>query len=231
MKKGRDNNRIKTVFFVIFIVVTIVLTIVLIPVIKMIMTQQGRIMLKNKVESFGAFGPVAFLAIQIIQVIVALIPGEPIEILGGVLFGGIGGFLLCMLGNVIGMVTIFYIVRGLGQSFVKKVVDSKAMSKLKIMNDEKKLEVLVFILFLIPGTPKDTLTYLVPLTKIKTAKYFIYATIARIPSVISSTVIGENIGAGNMIISIIILVITGAIGIVGITLNDKIVDKIHSKHK
>lgn len=231
MKERKDKNKVRTVFFIIFIAVTIILTIVLIPVIKLIMTPEGRALLKVKVESFGAFGPVAFLAIQIIQVVVALIPGEPIEILGGVLFGGIGGFLLCMIGNIIGMITVFYIVRGLGKSFVQKVVDSKAMSKLKIMNDEKKLELLVFVLFLIPGTPKDSFTYLVPLTRINPVKYFIYASIARIPSVISSTILGDSIVGGKLVLSIVILVITGAIGVLGIMFNDKIVGKIHNEHK
>ena len=128
-----------------------------------------------------------FVLIQICQIVVAFIPGEPIEIISGMLFGSMMGFFLCMIGIVIGTVLVFYLVRWLGEPLVSAFVNSEKLKKYKILNDEKRLESLVFILFLIPGTPKDVLTYLVPLTKIRPKKYFVYSSIARIPSVIVIT--------------------------------------------
>ena len=229
MRVRVSKATLKTIFFVVFIAIAIALTIFLIPVVQMLRTEEGRIQLEQHVKSYGALGPLIFICLQTIQIIIAIIPGEPIEILGGVLFGYLGGFILCMGGIVIGTVLVYYFVNIFGTSLVDKVVGSKTMQKFKILNDEKRLELLIFVLFLIPGTPKDTLTYLVPLTKIKPTKYFLYSTLARIPSVISSNIVGHNIGEGNVLISIIIFIVTLVIGLFGILYKDKIVDKTHKK--
>lgn len=229
MQKQNKKNTIKTIFLIIFLLAVIGMTIFMIPIIKMLPTTEGRQRLKELVESFGAWGEVAFLGIQITQVIIAFIPGEPIEIIGGMLFGTFGGLLLCLAGTLIGTVLIFYLVKWLGQSLVSVFVENEKLKKYKILNDEKRLETVVFILFLIPGTPKDALTYLVPLTKIKPSKYFILATIARIPSVISSTLVGSNIGKGNWLMSIIIFAATAAIGLVGILYNNRFISQKEQK--
>lgn len=226
MQKFDRNHFIKIIMLVIFFVVMAVVAVLTIPFVKMLMTPEGRIQIQKFVESFGVFGILIFIGFQAIQVIVALIPGEPFEIIGGVLYGTFGGFALCLIGILLGTVAVFYLVKWIGQPLVSSVCDNKKISRLKILNDEKKLETLVFILFLVPGTPKDILTYVVPLTKIKPSKYFIYSTIARIPSVISSTLVGSNIEKGNWISSGVIFLVTAAIGLVGIMYNDKIVNNI-----
>ena len=73
----------------------------------MLPTPEGRLALKEHVESFGVYGILIFIGIQILQIIIAFIPGEPIEIIGGMLFGGVGGFFLCMIGIVIGTILVF----------------------------------------------------------------------------------------------------------------------------
>lgn len=226
----QKKDWIKYIGIIIFLIVMIGITIFLIPVIKMLRTKKGRLRLKELVESFGAFGPLLFIALQVVQVVIAFIPGEPIEIIGGMLFGGLFGFLCCLIGVLLGTILIFYLVKWIGQPLVNAFVNSEKLSKYKILNDEKRLEALVFILFFIPGTPKDALTYLVPLTKIKPSKYFIYSTVARIPSIILSTFVGANIGDGNWGLSIAIFVITALIGFVGIMYNEKIVTNIKQKH-
>ncbi len=229
MSNNEDKKWAKYIGIIIFLIVMIGITIFLIPVIKMLPTEEGRTKLKGIVESYGAFGPLMFILLQVVQVVIAIIPGEPIEIIGGMLFGGFYGYLLCMAGVLIGTVFIFYLVKWIGQPLVSAFVNSEKLSKYKILNDEKRLETLVFILFFIPGTPKDALTYLIPLTKIKPSKYFLYATIARTPSIISSTYVGTNIGKGNWQASVIIFLITALVGFIGIMYNDRIVAKFRHK--
>ena len=200
-----------------------------VPILKLLMTSEGLGIIQEKVKSYGAFGSLIFIGLQVIQIVVAVIPGEPIEIIGGVLFGAFGGLFLCLIGSLIGTILVYYLVKWLGRHFVTSMVDNKKIHKLKILNDEKKLETLIFILFLIPGTPKDILTYFVPLTKIRPKKYFAYSTVARIPSIITSTFVGANIGKGHFLVSAIIFLITAAIGFVGILYNDRIVESIKSK--
>jgi len=229
MSNNEDKKWAKYIGIIIFLVVMIGITIFLIPVIKMLPTEDGRAKLKGIVESYGAFGPLMFILLQVVQVVIAIIPGEPIEIIGGMLFGGFYGYLLCMAGVLIGTVFIYYLVKWIGQPLVSAFVNSEKISKYKILNDEKRLETLIFILFFIPGTPKDALTYFIPLTKIKPSKYFLYATIARTPSIISSTYVGTNIGKGNWMASIIIFLITALVGFIGIKYNDRILAKFRRK--
>ncbi len=223
MNQDKKSKVIKILFIVIFFVVITALVVITIPLIKFISSDEGRIKLKEIVQSAGVFGPLVYIGFVVIQIIVALIPGEPIEILGGVLFGGITGFLLCLIGVFIGTIIIYFLVKKFGERLVASVIDIEKIQNMKFLNNEKKLETFVFILFLIPGTPKDALTYIVPLTKINPVKYFTYSTLARIPSVVSSTFVGSSISDGNFVMSIVILIITGAIGLVGILYKDKVI--------
>lgn len=229
MNNKKKSDIIRFVFAVLFIIVSGVIIYILIPVIKALYNGNGEDILSEKVASFGAFAPVVYVAICLVQVVVAIIPGEPIEILGGILFGAIPGFLLCLLGIALGSASVYYLVKALGKPLIESVMSKEKYNSLKILNDEKKLEVLIFILFLIPGTPKDAITYFVPLTRIKPSKYFVYSTLARIPSVISSTIVGANLSKGDWKMGIIIFVITAAIGLVGILYNAKFMGKIKSK--
>lgn len=231
MNKNNVKKTIQIIVLVVFIVMLGLVTYYSIPIIKSLRTDEGRLELQNRVESYGAFSPIVYVLICIIQVVVAIIPGEPIEIVGGFLFKGIKGFLLCMAGITIGMIVVYYLVKIIGRPLIDAIMGKEKYNKLKFLHNEKKLELIIFLLFLIPGTPKDALTYFVPLTRIKPSKYFLYASIARIPSVISSTIIGANFSKGNNIMGIIILAITTVIGCVGILYNNKLMGDLKEKAK
>lgn len=228
MDKTKLLSKKRIILFIIFLIIIAAATILTIPLIKLLVTAEGRAKIQAMVESHETSGAFLFIGLQFIQVVIAVIPGEPVEIIGGVLFGAFGGFLFCMIGALAGTISVFYLVKLLGYPLVSSFFDRKKLKHLKILEDSKKLETIVFILFLIPGTPKDALTYIVPLTKMKASTFFIYSSIARIPSVIGSTIVGSNIGKGNWMISIIIFLITAAIGLVGILYNDKILKKVKS---
>ena len=227
MKRIDENQKkiIRIIMTILFIVIMIFIIIISIPIIKMLRTNEGRQKIEDTVNSFGALSFFIFIGVQLLQIVVAFIPGEPIEILGGILFGALGGLFLCLIGILIGTVMVFYLVKFIGSPLVEVFASNEKIKKIKLLNDEKRLETLVFVLFLIPGTPKDALTYVVPLTKIKPSKYFIYSTLARIPSVVTSTMVGANLGKGHIGMSVIIFIITICIGLVGILYNDKISGK------
>ena len=167
---------------------------------------------KARIESYGSLSYALMMFIQISQIIVALIPGEFIEFLAGTLYGWLGGLIFCLAGVAIGQAAIFKAVRFFGKDFVENAAGSKAMEKFSFLKDEKKLKRIVFLLFLIPGTPKDLLTYAVPLTKISLRDFLAITLFARIPSIVSSTYAGSKYGNSEykaMIIAYsVILVIT-----------------------
>lgn len=229
MKKLSKTNIIRLVAVIVFLAITVVATIFLIPFIKNMLSEQGRIAIQAQVEAAGPWGWLLFLALQILQVIVALIPGEPVEIVGGVLFGTFGGLALCMLGLIIGTVLVYYLVKVVGTPLVFAFVDEKKFHELKFLQNERRLTALIFLLFLVPGTPKDTLTYLVPLTPILPWKFFVLSALARIPSVISSTFLGSSLGSGNWVLTVAIFLLTAVIGLVGIYFNDRFMKKFKKK--
>ncbi len=176
------------------------------------------------IESLGIWGGVVAFVLQVLQVVLAVIPGEPVEIMMGVLYGTVGGCLMCLAGIAVGSCIVFLSVKRLGKNAVEKVMNSEKYKKLKFLNDPSKRDVLLFILMFIPGTPKDTLTYFAPFTGIPFLRYLVISTLARIPSVISSSYIGSSIMGGNFARSIIAFAVVGAVSLVGILVYNKIIE-------
>ena len=102
----------------------------------------------------------------------------------------------------------------------------KYKEKLKtynFLNNPKKIHIYFFILFLIPGLPKDIFLYLVPFLPIKFTSFLIISSIARIPSILSSTIVGKSLIDGNYLTSFIVFGIFAVLGVIGILFNDKII--------
>lgn len=212
-----DKKKIKSIIvFGCFLILFVTLTIVLWPFISSLSTDVGKENLKEKISSLGVVGWFVMVGIQVLQIIVAFLPGEPIEIIMGVFYGSIGGLFTCLLGILIGSILVYLLSKYIGKPFVKLFIDIDDLEKYKFLRNTKKVELTVFILFFIPGTPKDALTYLAPFVPIKPKKFFVISTIARIPSVITSTFLGDQIIKGNYLIAIIVFIITAIISVAGI---------------
>ena len=184
---------------------------------------------KEFIEGYGAIGVFVALGIQFLQVFVALIPGEFVEVGLGYAFGAVGGTLLCLLGVGLASSLIFLLVKRWGVRVVELFVSTEKINSLSLINSEKRLKRLVFILFLIPGTPKDLLTYIVPLTRIKMSEFLVISLIARIPSVVSSSVGGHLFEDGKYLEGIILLLSTMAVSLLGIFIYNKITAKYKEK--
>lgn len=193
------KNKTKIFKIVLTIIVAIILIgiiIYLFPVIKGISTQEGRINFKEKIQSTGVMGVLLLFGLQVAQIFLIIIPGEPIEILAGMCYGGFWGTVFIMASASIISTIIFLLVRKYGRKFVCSFCDEQKVSKIlnsKIFQSPKKIEAIMFILFLIPGTPKDLLVYIAGLLPIKPIKFILISTFARIPSIISSTLAGTNL--------------------------------------
>ena len=177
------------------------------------------------IKSFGCFGWLVAVGIQILQVIIAFMPGEVVEIGMGYAYGWLWGTLLCMLGVAIGSSAIFLLVKKYGIRFVELFVDTDKINQLKFINSEKKLKRTTFILFFIPGTPKDLLTYFVGLTRMTLGEFLGITLIARIPSVVSSTIGGNFMGKQQYLEAILLFVVTGIISLIGIKVYNIIIKR------
>ena len=156
-----------------------------------------------------------FIAIQFIQIVFAFIPGEFVEIGAGYVYGSVKGLILCSIGAFLATSAIFALTRALGNKFTSIMIDSRDLKRLKFLQNEKKLEILFALLYFIPGTPKDLITYFAGVTKIKFKVFILISTFCRIPSIITSTLAGSALGERQYLQSAIIFISTAVVGIGG----------------
>lgn len=174
------------------------------------------------VDSHGLWGRVAFVGMMMFQVFVAIIPGEPLEIGAGYAFGVLEGTLLCVLATSLSGTLIFLIVKKFGMKFVTLFVSEEKIHSLKFLQNTRRLDLIAFLLFFIPGTPKDVLTYIAGLTPMRLSTWIFITTVARLPSVITSTVGGNALGTQEYLFAVIVFAATAVISGVGVLVYRKI---------
>lgn len=197
------------------------------PMIKLFENPQ---VLRQQLQNYGINGHFIFIAIMTLQVIFVFLPGEIVEIMAGYLYGPIYGLSLCLIGCAIGSILIFTFVKKRGQSFVERFISLEKIKQVHFLHNPKKRNIICFLVFFIPGTPKDILTYLIPLTDMKLSTFLIITTLARIPSIISSTIGGHALGIEDYMFSILLFLITGIISLIGLFIYKKINQKNISYH-
>ena len=172
--------------------------------------------LQGKVEAMGIWGVLALLGVQILQIVVAIIPGEPVELAAGAMYGAFGGLALCLLGCLIGSAAVFQVVRKKGKAAFERTSLGQKLQEYQFLQDEARLEGIVFLLYFIPGTPKDILVYVCGLSPLPLGRFLLLSTLARIPSVITSTWAGASFAGNNLWLTAGIFLCTGLLGLGGI---------------
>jgi uncharacterized membrane protein YdjX (TVP38/TMEM64 family) len=227
----RNNKKTILIIFlsIVFLILITYACYKIIPLFISLKEPKNQEKFKNYIKGLGWKGWITVLTIQVLQTFIAFIPGEIVEVLCGILYGSIGGLLTCLFGMIIGSILIYYTMK----LFANKSI-IKYREKLKTYNflkDPKKVSLYLFILFFIPGLPKDIFIYLVPFLPIKFITFLIISSIARIPSILSSTIIGDSLVKGNYITSIIIFIVFAILGVLSILFNDKIIALFSKNNK
>jgi len=186
---------------------------------------------RSWIEGLGIWGPLAYLALVVLQIVVAVIPGEPLELGAGYAFGFWRGTLLCEIGILLGGLLVFLFVKRFGVKAVEVFFPREKIESLRFLHNEKRLALWVFILFFIPGTPKDIMTYIVPLTPMKLSTFLLLSTVARLPSVITSTIGGNALGTGKLTFALIVFGATALISALGILIYRRICKRSEGRQK
>lgn len=200
-----------------------VATVLLWPFIRQLANPATQAQFKAWVQSLGAWGWLLLLAIQALQIIIAFIPGEPVELLAGLLYGTWGGLALCLLGCVLASALVFTVSKKLGMPLLYRLFGREKVESFGFLKDSKRVETVVFILFLIPGTPKDMLTYVAGVSTLSLPKFLAISTFARIPSILTSTMMGASVSNGAFGVTVLIFCITALLGILGIRYKDRMI--------
>ena len=227
-EEGGRAKRLKLMFDIVlvaaFVALIIFLTVKFGPRLTQLAAEPEK--LKEMLSSFGWKGVLIFMALQVLQVVVAAIPGEFVQIAGGYIYGPWLGTFYSLAGIVLGSVIVFYIARFLGYRIVKLMVSREQLDRLSFMVNSDKSEIGMFILFLIPGLPKDILTYIAGITPVKAMTFFIVITLGRLPALFGSAYIGSSMQEGNYLAAIIVGAAAVILFAAGLLLKDKLLVKI-----
>ena len=186
---------------------------------------------RDYVRSFGMLAPLVMLGLQILQVFIALIPGEIVESAAGYVLGPWLGTAICYLGITVASTMIFMLTRRYGVQLVEVFVSREKINELRFLNTEQKRNTLIFLLFFIPGTPKDLLTYFVGLTDVRLETFLLLSMVARIPSVITSTFGGHLLGQERYMGAVILYGITGLLSLGGMAGYNRYVHRRATRRK
>lgn len=211
MKKINKAKIMKLIALITTIAILVIATIYMIPIIKQINTPEGQTQFKEKITNSRITGMLILFGLELAQVVLAILPGEPVELLAGICFGPIWGTIFLMVSVFIVTAMIYFFVKKYGRDFIYEFFPKEKVNKVensKLFKDPQKVETVMALLFLIPGTPKDLLVYIGGLLPIKTSRFLAISTLLRFPSIISSTIAGNKLLEGQWKTSILAYVIT-----------------------
>lgn len=148
---------------------------------------------------------------QILQIIICILPGQPIQLYASYNNGILGGFLISIIGAVIGTFITYNIANLLGKDAIKSIFNETKVEKYMKKLSHDKVYTIIFIIYLIPGFPKDLISYLAGISEIKIKPFLILSTIGRMPGLLGSLLVGSFLAKKNyigiMILSIIVAII------------------------
>lgn len=213
-----------------FFAVMIVIVALLWPYMHELFEPGGLDRVIEDVRSAGPLGVLILLAMQFLQIVVAFIPGEVVQMAAGMMYGPWLGGLVVLVGCVVSAAFIFVVVHRLGAPFVQDMVPTKYLDKFRAFEETGKLDIVVFVLFLIPAMPKDVFTYLVPLTNMPMKKFLVLSNVARIPGILISTYAADGLVDGRLTQSIVIFAVVAVVALVCVVFRDRIMGLLHKKH-
>lgn len=228
-KKAPKTDIIKFAGLIAFLVVIALVIVVIWPYISMAFEEGGLEKIVAEMDDAGFGGVLLLEALQLLQIIVAFIPGEVVQLAAGAIYGPWIGGLIILVGCIISSAIVFLLVRKLGAPFVHDMVPKKYILKLEEFEHSKKFNLIVFILFLIPGLPKDLFTYVVPLTDMRFREFMLVTNIARIPGIILSTYAANGLINGDIWQSVAIFLALAIVSGVALIVFNRITDKVSTK--
>lgn len=177
------------------------------------------------IEQRGAAGMFLYVGMVFLQVLIAVIPGEPLEIVGGCAFGTVVGMLLCLLGGVLGSLVVVLLVRRYGMRLVELFFSQEKIQSVRFLKSSPRRTFLFLVIFTIPGTPKDLLCYFAGLTDISIPALLLICSLGRIPSVVTSTFVGDALGTSQYFMAAVVFAITVAVSCGGLLIYQKVCKK------
>ena len=167
--------------------------------------------IRDFVSQFGVFAPLAFIMLQILQVIITPFSHYAVSIAGGFIFGTWQGFIYNWIGRVIGTAIAFYLARIFGRKIIKHVVKKETIQKYDYIFEKGKL--LLFLAYFLPVFPDDELSYLAGISSMSPRIFLSLMAIGHISGSLALAYIGNGIQSIKEPMFIILSVLTLICGI------------------
>lgn len=178
--------------------------------------------LRASVAAAGLWGPALFIGLQALQVVVFFIPGELVQIAGGALFGVAGGTMLSVAGIAVGSAIVFAVSRGLGAAFVALLFGAERTERLGALARTPRAAAAFFLLFAIPGIPKDLLCFVAGLSRMRLLPFLAVSLTARLPGIVGSSFMGDAASGGRMGLLLVLLGVASLLLVLGILFRERI---------
>ena len=218
IKKIDLKIKIKLAIMIMIILVIVVFAINFAPLIIEKVKQPE--VLREYMRSFGGWGFLMYVLLQAAHVLLVVIPGDILNVCGGYIYDVPLGFLLSMIGIMLGTVCAFYISRLLGYEFISKIIPKDKIDKINNILNSTKGMIGMLIICLIPGIPKDLMMYVAGLTPVKASKLFFVYGLSRIPGTLIWVSVGAQVYDKNVMEIIITLIGLALLIVVGIILHN-----------
>ena len=209
-KRTKRKRRIVSILGLLFFFVLSAL--IAIPFVKYFKQPE---LFQKWVQSFGMWGGLVCVGAMVLQIVVAIIPGGAMELGAGYAFGVVEATIFCTIGSIIGCTLVFWLVKAFGVKLIEAFFPIEKIQNLRFLQDEKKRDILAFIIFLIPGMPKDLISYFMGLTNIKLSRWLVISTVARIPAIIVSAAGGHALGKGQYTLAVAVFLVIMVISAIG----------------
>lgn len=213
MKNGNDYSKHKRILaYIKFAIILFVL--IGVPVILYlkfgadVFSKDAAYTLIGYLRANRRFAFILIILIQMIQVIICILPGQPIQFASSYMFGVIPSLCLSLIGAIIGTTITFYLSKLLGRDMVNLVFDKDKVDDYHRKLNSGKGLALAGLIYLIPGVPKDLVSYVAGISEMKFRPFILVSSIARIPGMLGSLLLGSFVESGNYLaIGILVLVI------------------------
>jgi uncharacterized membrane protein YdjX (TVP38/TMEM64 family) len=178
------------------------------------------------IQGFGHVSVLVFFVIQVLQIVISAIPGEIVQVAAGLIFGPVKAFIYVILGCLIGQTFTFYLGKLLGRDFVKAFISQDKLEHYTGLLNSRKGYTVCFLLYLIPGIPKDFLCYIAGISGMDIKYFLLLSMLGRIPGLIGSIAMGSLIGEDRLVPAIIIFAVACVVAVLGVIYRDKIHTKL-----
>jgi uncharacterized membrane protein YdjX (TVP38/TMEM64 family) len=219
MERKRPS-RLALVAFPLFIV--LVLAVVVVFRHELFGLFRDRAALRAWIEARGGWGAIAFIGLQIVQVVIFVIPGEIVQVAGGYIFGFWPGAILSLVGITIGSIVNFVAGRFLGRPFVESIFPKEKIEAVERATGSGKAAAGFFLLFVIPGIPKDVLCYVAGMTALGFPSFLGVSMLGRLPGILGSSFIGSAAFDRNYRTALIVMIAASVLFLAGLLFKERI---------